>query len=711
MRFYLRQLTILSGALLVSYFALGHVKILEIGIGLAIIAVAILHITNIIQRTLPHKIDFLERLSLGIAAFFVGCPLLLYLAYITTHTLYELLPIYMCVAVFLISTAIQVYQKDNETKYIEIRYSIFYILFLIFGIFIGVLTLWYAALPDLDPYGWIQTLQPQFQNHTLPQITERPFFAALTYIFVSILRIDIFTFFKYIFPFLSLAILVPLWLVIRKLPKTSYKILFLLYLLGVPSTALYMTTPTPEAILIILSVYAAMLLIYSRLTRNSVYYFSAGIILLSSFFYHQAAAILFLPWCIVTLVAYKKTIFSKRKNILIGTLVLIILHNQVKVILDFIIYWGYSTYVKFFDQNNVNLSYPAQYVNIDQNQMGWPGFSGVIKFYAYYASPLVIYIILISVCTLWYTKKQKIVRFMAEKENAVIILIVAFFLTIAEVLPRFPNIALLPERAWNFVSIFTLPLFFFLILEHHTKQKERIFIILALIFLIAGMGGTLYVNSLKKFLISPEQIASARWIETNLPPDKVIYGYNNSNLIISHAKSEYIDFQENILCSKLSLQDALSYFDPEKHQREQLASIKDMTKRIHEYATTFSIRVTHESESQNPNIAALVNDEAIQKIQELAERIIMMSSPVDPLAKAKGIPLHIPEPIKSATYTKPKFIYFAPKDPRNPYNARGYHPEHWGSDSCKNGYFLFDAYPQKFERIYNRNSIIIWKYL
>jgi hypothetical protein len=717
MIFQRKQLIVLSAALLLVHFLLGYIFrtpeqvpliAVNVLVGLGIIATTVFHLGYLIQFLLRRTLSFVERLTLGVVAFFIVFPGLLYLLFLGTHSLFEGAPIFICIVFFLVTAGIEIYEKEKPQKII--LNGLFLKISLLFIGAISILVLSYQALPDLDPYGWIQTLEPQFKYHLLPPVTERPFFAALIYGFISILRIDIFTFFKYVFPFLSVTILLPLWLVIRNTSQTVYKVLFLLYLLAVPSTALYMTTPTPQAILIILSVYAAMFLLYSKIKNNSLYFFSAGIILLFSFFYHQASSILFFPWFVASLFAYRKKLFSTWKNLVIAGLFLVVSYNHVKGIVNFVSYWAKGTYARFFASNNINFHYPAQYVNIDQNEMGWPGLTGVLKFYSYYASPLVLLVIILSCVVLFYSRKKKIVGFFLKKEYMAITLILSLFVIIAEVLPRFPNIALLPERAWIFVSIFTLPLFFFLIHIVKTKQKERAFILIASFFLVTGILGTFYINSLKRFLITPPQITSAHWIKQNLPKNKMIFGYDNGNLILFHAKSPYMDLGENILCSDLSLQDTLGYLEPSKEQVDNVQNIMDTTARIRNNAEIFLHDATQQKGIESSQ--TILSHPSIKIIQELTQQMTVIldaERAKEAFARSKGIPVGSPVKEIKVPEGTPKFIYFAPKDERNPYNTRGYHPEHWGVSPCENNTFLFDKYPQAFERIYNQEGIIIWK--
>src|SRR3989344_2717520 len=266
-----QQLAIASGGLYLLYFLLPPtaVPLSTIGIGLGIIFCTILHLCQIIHF-FTNRLNLLERLSLAIPSFFIGFPLVLYLLYVATDTLRAGTPIALSGLIFItsIGLGIRMRRSRNQQEYLIIQNTLFLKIFMLFTLLVSILVFWYKPLPDLDPYGWIQTLEPQLQSGQLPAITERPLFAALLYTFTSLLRIDTFTFFKYVFSFLSTAVLVRLWLVIRHAPNALYKILFSLYLLAIPSTALYLTTPAPQAILIILSVYAVAFILYSSTSKS-----------------------------------------------------------------------------------------------------------------------------------------------------------------------------------------------------------------------------------------------------------------------------------------------------------------------------------------------------------------------------------------------------------------------------------------------------------
>ncbi|HSX24376.1 MAG TPA: hypothetical protein VLG69_00190 [Candidatus Andersenbacteria bacterium] len=650
-------LAIAQAGLVILYFLPNIPRSLELIIGALIVIATIFSIATIITFFCNQAFDFFESVSVGIAGMLTILPALVYGIYSLTHALEPRILQYLIATLFLISIILRTHSHpllstENGNK---ADTYLFWVMFIIFGGIISMLVFWYQALPDLDPYGWIQTLEPKFRSHTLPEITERPFFGLLTYVFISLLHIDIFTFFKYVLPYLATLLLFPLWVVIRNMTSVACKGLLLLYFLAVPSTMLYMTTATPYAILLLLTAYACMFVIHSKNANKSFFYFFAGFLFLIAFLYHQAASIFFGTWCLVTLIAYRKVLFFSPKNLAIFVLALLLFRNSLLLIINFVGYWVRSAYSQIFNAHNINLLYPAQYVNIDGNQMGWPGMFGVAKFYLYYASPLVLFAIaLLSVACI--SKKKSIPRFVCSKENALVMLLFFIFLVIAEVLPRFPNIALLPERAWNFVSIFTLALLILAMQSRHKPRNVKTIMIIATTFLLVGITGTLYVNSLKAFLITPQQIQSAAWIRSNLPPNRVIFGYNNNNLILYHAKSQYIDFKENIFCKNLSINEVGYRINSSAYAHKDIQGSR----------TEFE--------------------------------------------KAKGIPAtRVQEPTVPPNTII--YIYFAPKDDRNPYSNRGYHPEYWGGDACGENGYLFDKYPEKFQRIYDQNGIIIWQYI
>lgn len=409
------------------------------------------------------------------------------------------------------------------------------------------LTTAYYALPDFDPYYWLQKFQIEYtQNYVTDIQLHRPLFSSIGYVFFQTAGIDLYAYFKYLLPSLTLTLLFPAALVASQMRRFSETLLIFLLPAVSGSFILYSFSSIPQAILNLAFLSSIYFIVYSFLVHRPVFYFLAGGIFFFSMLYHEMAVIFFLPWLIFTLFSYRQEISSFiRKNPLAGALIilLITLHFLPAFfeIGRFLAGW-IEKVLHNIARLQPNLAFPITYINIDGNPVGWGNWSGVIRYYAFYLGPLVG----ISLLTLWWNLHQKpkatlipIKRIALERTaiNLLLSLLVLFFI-MAEALPRFFNIALLPERAMGFFGAISLA-FVMISLASHAKRPWPHFISILLIgatFLNAGAA--LYINAEKRFLITPTQISSAEWIRGALPANRIFLTGSHWNLIRFHSKTE-----------------------------------------------------------------------------------------------------------------------------------------------------------------------------
>jgi hypothetical protein len=318
----------------------------------------------------------------------------------------------------------------------------------------------------------------------------------------------------------------------------------------------------------------------------------------------------------------------------------------------------------FSEKAHFNWLYPAQYSNVDRNMMGWDSWGGIIKFYAYYVSPLFGMVLFFFLILLANKKFRSFVLETIFKNTALLILFLSFltFFVIAEIFPRFPGIALLPDRAWVFAGIFGY-LFLFLLLQYFSKLSLKIITAFSLLFIIA-IGGALYINYLKRYLISPLQLQSAEWIESSLPSNRLFLSYGHRSLLPVHAKSPVINISSSLYC-KTDLQEF-----------EKSITTLENSKKI----------LTIQPLSIIPTLTISISNKYIYTLTPL-----------------------------SSLKEKPLYIYYSQVHTKNPYRDRPYSMKSWGIDPCPEGKFLFDQFPQKFNRVYylkdKFDEVIIWKVL
>lgn len=144
-------------------------------------------------------------------------------------------------------------------------------------------------------------------------------------------------------------------------------------------------------------------------------------------------------------------------------------------------------------------------------QMGWPGVSGAMKYYAYYFSPALI--LVLGTFIVGFVKK---LSFTKTPLIRVILPLLCVLLTFAEILPRL-NHLYLPERFWLLIDILLIiaavPLLHS-IAEDARKYFKPILSFLAALCLI-GLTGSLYIAAQKKALTSESEYHAAMWIKTH----------------------------------------------------------------------------------------------------------------------------------------------------------------------------------------------------
>ena len=381
--------------------------------------------------------------------------------------------------------------------------------------------------------------QDQFTKGIISSLTSyRPLFSSLTYLFNQAARVDLYAFFKYLIPFFALTPLIPAVLIARRFARFIPQLIIFLIPLVNASFFLYTTLPIPQSIFNSLLIIAIFFALHALLSGKKFYFHLAGIVLLFGFFFHEMAAIPFIAWLTALLVTERNTLlrFAQRNRLTTGLVLAIILSNfsLLSPLLAFTTDWTIKV-IALITQSHTNFLFPAQYINIDGNNVGWQGFFGVMQYYTYYFGPASALIFL----SLPFIFRRTTIRSCIKKQEVLFLLLsLLLFLLISDILPRFFNIALLPERALGFVSLFLLAFTPFLLIklrDQVTTFWYRFIPHILLIALFINLGGALYINSLKTYLITPAQLRSAQWIRANLPQQHIIFANDHHRLLTFYA--------------------------------------------------------------------------------------------------------------------------------------------------------------------------------
>ena len=671
-------------------------SVLELNVALILVGI---NSTAIMQILIRQRLQLFEYLAIASVLSLLVSPLLLTLEFTQLNFVAPWLPIVNSFLTFLILLFLVV-SNDNlsrkllseldigsfkKTKGEIIEKFLPVLLVLVFYLALSlIIVLAFYSLPDLDPYYWLKSSRDLFKKNEVGDInSHRPLFFSLIYIFHATSSIDLYACIKYVLPFLTFSmILFPASLVASKFKGIIKKTVLMLLGLISASTILYLHTPIPQAIVITLAFYSFFFLIYSRLSRKSLYYFITGPILFFSYFYQESLAIVFLLWLIVTLVFYRKRIVAiTKENKLAVSLVIIILITNISHMaqpLNFMLLWAsdllFNLNVKF------NLLFPAYYINIDGNFMGWENWAGVIKYYLYYVGVGTIVLFVLTVALLF--KDEGFRRYVATEllqKKEILLIFTSFiaFFTIAEIFPRFLNIAFLPERIWIFGGIFS-SIFLVFLMTYYKKGLDLLYVTLIIAFIL-NVGGAVYINNQKKYIITKEQLASAEWINNNLPKDRVFFSEGNKNFLENHAQSKVIHISND------------SYYNLDSYNNEYESKINSLTQK-----NSYLVYLK--------NVENMVKDLAKRDFDNEKKEIqLLIKKNEEGLTKLKSTVVNKrKEQINS-------YVYYSRVNPRNPYISRPYYKK----INEKEGSFVFNKYPNKFERVYfdEKAGIIIWKIL
>ncbi|MFZ2187719.1 MAG: hypothetical protein WAV46_03805 [Candidatus Moraniibacteriota bacterium] len=667
---------------------------------IAILVLGGLNIAAIVQLFFKYNFDLWEMLSLSSVTSLLFVPLLLTIEFSQFHILFKSLPAANSFFIFLI-LAMSCYLKRGDfanrfqfavdkprgsiTNAI-VSSPLFWVFILNISITFIIFSAYYA-LPDLDPFYWIQRYAKDFDNGVIVQLmADRPIFSSLLYFLNQGANIDLYASFKYVLPLLSILTLIPAWLIARKFPSKLLQTIILLLPLTSSSTILYSQTPIPQAISIISIYYFFFFLIYSWLFNKNIFYYLAGITAFLGFFYHEMAAIIFAVWLLVTLIFNRKFILEAiLKNKLITLLIALLITSNayfLKNQLDFILHWTEMVMQSIFVMK-LNFLFPAYYINMNGQSMGWGDTVGVLKYYIYYAGPAILILLFAFVYFVIRNDEFRKLTINLRRRREIIVLSVCFliFFSISEVLPRLSNVALLPDRSWVFTGIFSLALFF--IITKIGTRKIKIISMMILLGIVTSIGGALYINGMKQYMITNEKLSSAEWIRSNLPNNRILFTDMDGNLLQYYGNSKiqivptdfYYDINialteiNNFKINRESLENNYSLFIKTSKQNLEELSNKNL-------------------QEQRDSILVLLDDN-IQESTALAS--LLRIGKIDPENQKK------------------LYIYYSKANEKNPYLNRPYYIENMQGTRK----LIFDQYPDKFQRVYEdtADNIVIWKIL
>lgn len=646
-----------------------------------------INIVSIIEKLTRQKFDEWERITLVSIAALLIPPLFVSLQYAFLGFLLPELPLINTLLLFLIAILWCPFSWEQFSWKRLVQEPVFKSFALAFGCYallILFLVTAYPSLPDSDPYYWFVKLETEFGHGMVtPLHLHRPLFSSLGYIFQATTQIDFYAFFKYILPFFGLLVLFPAALVARNFPDRSQQLLIFFFPLANAAFILYLFMPIPQALFNTALCFFVFFLLYSWLTRKNIFYFLAGSVMLITYFYHEVALLFLLPWALITFITYHQRIASLVRHqwiafVLLGVLIL----SHPKVFAPFFTF--FSNWAKHILRSlpswHTNFTFPLHFVNIDGRVTGWGSFQGVVQYYAFYMGPACLLAGLLLI--LYLRNKEQGAKLWQEvrdrKEFWVLALVAAFFFVVAEVLPRLIGIALLPERAWSTAAFIIIA--FTIILVHATPNKYKFATALLFAAIALNVTAALYVNTLKKYLVTEEQLAAANWMKTFLPEEKVIFASGNWSLLKVHGNIEAQDIANPEFYQDQSIFEAhLASLSP----RKQSVGIQE---KEHLNVIIQNLRELEEIEKTTND--PIIKD-ALLSLQEQNKKLQAL------LAKEDTPP----------SASLPVYIFYSKPSSKNPYASRPYF------QAPEESQLVFDIHPDRFQRIYQSadESVVIWQ--
>ncbi len=647
-----------------------------------IIAVFVLpgtYVAQLLLKRWKRQFSWWEFVNIASVSSLLIIPLIFLVENAILGRIYAWLP-YVNAAILCLVAPLTKIKKQHQVFQTMPWRTVWFWSFLVFTGLILYIALAYKALPELDPYYWLDQYRNAINENSSLLDRSRPLFYALNYIFIGASGVDSYAYFKYVLPFLSILTLIPAGLVASRYSNRLIQVLIFAMPLFSPSTFLYSQIPFPQAIVTTIIYYFFFWQIYALQTQQKLFYYLGGILVCISYGYHESAVIIILIWLLVTIYTYKSKIVTYIKNnklsaLIIATLAILDLPTLREPIL---FVWRWIFYIVKKSIHGGNVYFPASYLNIDGHEVGWAGFLGVSKYYLYYVGP--VFLALMAICLVLWIKKPKYrssVWQLIEKHPEAKVIVVSFitFFTISEILPRFANVALLPERSWAFGGIFLSASILHLL--SFAPKKQRLITSVLLICTGISLAAALYINNLKKYVVPSYQLNSAAWIQKNLPLDRIMVTSDYALLLKFHSISHTIPINRELYCDErlANPNTLLSIIIPDTQQPDnrKAETIEAAKKIVGDYLSI----------STKPSL------EEISSL--LKPHLATLEASSTSYAQSEN-------PLKNKIY-----IYYATSDINNPYLNRPYIE----GQGCKKP--IFALHPEAYQPIYNDDGkVIIW---
>jgi hypothetical protein len=411
----------------------------------------------------------------------------------------------------------------------------------------------YSFLPGLDAYTWLMKYEVSLshQLYDLSAGINRVLFSTIIAIFYRLAHTSLFSLFKYWLPVLSLLPIVPLWLIARTLPGRLNQFLFLAIPLASPALILDSQTSRHQLILLLFLYLSLGLLFTANRFQLPMLFWLTFAACFVGILYHPLFLILILFWLITALIIHRPFINRHPFVVVLLSLIFLLAAHFLKLTSMFSnILLRLNDAATNFVTFHWNLNYPAVYMS-EGLSMGWPGLTGVLKFYGFYAGPVSLYVIF-ATAILYYLLPSFRRNIYSALRSPFLLPITLFFLLLlflAEILPRFTSIAYLPDRAWLLTSVPTVIFLAFIMRFELSRRPRLIFTTFYVLAILVSLSGTFYINHALAFSIPDYELSAAVWMKKNLPVNSYVFTSSSKNILRYYARVKLLRMEPGIIYS------------------------------------------------------------------------------------------------------------------------------------------------------------------
>ena len=547
----------------------------------------------------------------------------------------------------------------------------------------GIHFLLYHYIPEVDPYYYLIKIQDLVDRGEFLEEEPRFLFHVFSYSFLFLTKISLYWLFKIFLPLLAVSLVVVFYQISQSLLKTKLlQLLATLSFMLFPVLILEILIPRPQSLfLVALSIvlYLATNLLKSKRIKD-IYWF---LLLLAVSFLGIKIHQFFIFSVLFVLLSLIVFLWPQIKKHPLETflIVLFVLIGFYPWSRDLGVIEQAGDLLKPFWRTilhpKLDLWFIDNYINIDGNRMGWPGYTWIY----YYGYNLGIVLPILALVVI--VKKIKIDWDL--KNNWLYLVSFLVFFSIAEFFPRL-GLAFLPDRAWLFASL-SLVFFIPILLKNISKAFPKKFLSWGVVFLLLiSFLVSWGITYTKQGWATSREYEAAQFIKENLPKDAAILTQGGNFPMVAYfserlfAKPPEKFFLEYNLEYDLNFLESLpEYISRKAHYLSEKESLEaTMRGNLNE------IILAPPNAYNDGTEKLLKNYKKYQKIKN--EIFIVEKEQLD-----RKRPIYI-------LYSRDKFTYL--------YGQREWWKKvnFYGANLKK-----FDQNPEYFEKIYDKNKVIIWK--